>query len=305
MSMLRIGVLGGTGFVGHSLCLRLAGAGHEVRLFSRRRERHRELLVLPTAQVVEADVYNPAVLKREFQGLDAVVNLVGILNEKGRDGSGFERAHAELPAKVVQACRQAGVSRLLHMSALAATPQAPSFYLRSKARGEQVVHEAEGPDLHVTSFRPSVIFGPGDSFTNRFAQLLRQVPLAFPLACAHSRLQPVYIEDVVSAFVGALDRHATFGQRYDLCGPKAYTLEEIVAYLARVLGLKRRIVPLGNGLSRLQAALLQFAPGKPFTPDNYRSLQVASTCDRPFPAIFGVTPVRFEDVVPTYLGRSV
>ena len=300
---MRIGILGGTGFIGRSLCLRLAGAGHELRVFSRRRERHRELLVLPTAQVVEADVHNPAVLKREFQGLDAVINLVGILNEQGRDGSGFERAHAELPAKVVQACRQAGVARLLHMSALHAAPDAPSFYLRSKARGEQTVHEAEGPDLRVTSFRPSVIFGPGDSFTNRFAQLLQKVPLVFPLACARSRMQPLYVEDLVSAFVAALDRHACFGQRYDLCGPQAYTLEEIVTYLAKVLGLKRRIVPLGNGLSRLQAALLQFAPGKPFTPDNYRSLQVASTCDRPFPAVFGVTPARFQDVVPTYLGR--
>jgi NADH dehydrogenase len=305
MNKLRIGILGGTGFIGRSLCLRLVGTGHEVRVFSRRRERHRELLVLPTAQVVEADVHNPVVLKRELQGLDAVVNLVGILNEKGRDGSGFEKAHAELPAKVVKACRQAGVTRLLHMSALHARPDGPSFYLRSKARGEQIVHEAEGPDLHVTSFRPSVIFGPGDSFTNRFAQLLRQVPLVFPLACARSRLQPVYVEDVVSAFVAALDRHETFGQRYDLCGPQAYTLEEIVAYLARVLGLKRRIMPLGNSLSRLQAALLQFAPGKPFTPDNYRSLQLASTCDRPFPAVFGVTPARFEDLVPIYLGRSI
>lgn len=304
MSTLRIGILGGTGFVGHSLCLRLAAAGHELRIFSRRRERHRELLVLPTAQVVEADVHNPAVLKREFAGLDAVINLVGILNEKGRDGSGFERAHAELPAKVVQACRHAGVPRLLHMSALHATPDAPSFYLRSKARGEALVHEAEGPELHVTSFRPSVIFGPGDSFTNRFAALLRQVPLVFPLACARSRMQPVYVEDVTGAFATALERHETFGQRYELCGPTAYTLEEIVAGLARVLGLKRRVVPLGNGLSRLQAALLQFAPGKPFTPDNYRSLQVDSTCNRPFPALFGRVPARFEDVVPTYLGRS-
>jgi NADH dehydrogenase len=304
MSKLRIGILGGTGFVGQRLCLRLAAAGHDLWVWSRRRERHRELLVLPTAQVVEADVHNPAVLQREFEGLDAVINLVGILNEKGRDGSGFERAHAELPAKVVQACRQAGVGRLLHMSALGVSPDAPSFYLRSKARGEQVVHEAEGPALHVTSLRPSVIFGPGDSFTNRFATLLRQVPVAFPLACARSRLQPVYVEDVVSAFVAALDRHATYGQRYELCGPQAYSLAEIVAYLAGVLGLRRRIVPLGDGLSRLQAALLQFAPGKPFTPDNYRSLQVASTCEKPFPAVFGVTPARFEDVVPTYLGRS-
>ena len=303
MNSLRIAVLGGTGFVGGSLCERLVAAGHEVRILTRRRERHREFLVLPSAQVIEADVHDPAVLKREFQGLDVVVNLVGILNEPGRDGKGFERAHAELPAKVVQACRQSGVARLLHMSALHASPEGPSYYLRSKGRGEQIVHEAESNSLHVTSFRPSVIFGPGDSFTNRFAGLLRQVPLVFPLACASARLQPVYVEDVVQAFVLALDRHATFGKRYNLCGPQVYSLREIVAYLARQLGLERHILPLNDTLSYLQAAVLQFAPGKPFTPDNYRSLQVASVCEASFPAIFGITPGRFDEVVPTYISR--
>jgi uncharacterized protein YbjT (DUF2867 family) len=231
------------------------------------------------------------------------VNLVGILNERGRDGKGFEQAHVELPARLVQACRQAGVPRLLHMSALHASPDGPSHYLRSKGRGEQLVHEAHGPDLQVTSFRPSVIFGARDSFTNRFAQLLKLAPYAFPLACASARMQPVHVEDVVSAFVTALDRHETFGRRYNLCGPQAYSLREIVERLARVLGLRRRVVPLSDGLSRLQAALLQFAPGKPFTPDNYRSLQVASTCDGPFPAVFGISPARLEDILPTYLGR--
>ena len=303
MSRLRIAVLGGTGFVGRSLCERLVSDGHEVRILTRRAERHRDLLVLPTAQVIDADVHNPVVLKREFQGMDAVVNLVGILNEAGRNGKGFERVHAELPAKVVQACRQNGVARLLHMSALNASADAPSHYLRSKGHGEKIVHEAQSNSLHVTSFRPSVIFGPHDSFTNRFAALLRQVPFVFPLACANARLQPVYVVDVVRAFVFALDRHATFGQRYNLCGPQVYSLREILAYLAQTLGLKRRILPLNNMLSSLQATLLQFAPGKPFTPDNYRSLQVASVCDAAFPAIFGITPGRFDEIVPSYLGR--
>ena len=303
MSRARIAILGGTGFVGRSLCERLVMAGHEVRILTRHRERHRDLLVLPTAQVIEADVHTPAVLRREFQGLDAVVNLVGILNESGRDGKGFERAHAELPAKVVQACRQNGVPRLLHMSALHASPDGPSHYLRSKGRGEQIVQAAESNTLHVTSFRPSVIFGPRDSFTNRFAGLLRQVPFVFPLACPNARLQPVYVEDVVQAFVSALDRQATFGQRYNLCGPQVYSLREIVTWLARQLGLKRRILPLNNALSMAQAAVMQFAPGKPFTLDNYRSLQVANICEAGFPAIFGVTPSRFEDVLPTYIHR--
>lgn len=302
MSTLRVAVLGGSGFVGHSLCLRLAEAGHSVRVLSRRREQHRDLLVLPTVQVIDADVHNPAVLKREFAGCDAVVNLIGILNESRRQT--FERAHVELPAKVVQASRQAGVSRLLHMCALHASVDAPSEYLRSKARGEKIVLDAVA-DLRVTSFRPSVIFGPRDSFTNRFAKLLRLLPGVFPLACAGARLQPVYVEDVTRAFVLALDRHDTFGQRYNLCGPRVMTLQETVEQIAAELGLKRRIVPLGDRLSRFQAGLLQFAPGKPFTPDNYRSLQVASVCEGPFPSLFGIVPSRLEDILPLYIAQAI
>lgn len=300
MNPLRIAVLGGTGFVGHSLCARLAAAGHELRILTRHRDRHRDFLVLPTAEVVEADVHNPAMLQRELADCDAAVNLVGILNESGRET--FARAHAELPAKVVLACREAGVPRLLHMSALHASADAPSRYLRSKAQGEQAVMAAAGA-LRVTCFRPSVIFGRGDSFTNRFAALLRQIPVAFPLACPEARLQPVYVEDVTRAFAVALERHETFGQRYNLCGPRAYSLRELVTLIAAISGQRRRIVPLSPALSRLQAALLQFAPGKPFTPDNFRSLQVSSTCSEPFPALFGIEPARLEDIAPTFLSR--
>jgi len=299
MSRRRIAVLGGTGFVGHSLCAVLAAAGHDVRVLTRRRERHRDFLVLPTAQVVEADIHSAAELRREFEGMDAVVNLVGILHETRRDT--FDRVHVELPARVVQACRAAGVPRLLHMSALPASEAGPSRYLLTKGHGERLALEANGRDLHVTVFRPSVIFGPRDHFTNRFAGLLRQVPWVFPLACAQSRIQPVYVEDVVQAFRMALDRHDSFGQRYDLCGPQPYTLLELVTYLRDVLGLRRKILPLGPALSRLQAALLQFAPGKPFTPDNFRSLSVPSVCSGSFPAIFGFKPARLESIIPSYI----
>jgi uncharacterized protein YbjT (DUF2867 family) len=299
MNRLRIAVLGGTGFVGHSLCASLATAGHEVRVLTRRRERHRDFLVLPTVHVIDADVHSAAVLRREFEGMDAVVNLVGILHETRRDS--FERAHVELPARVVQACRAAGVARLLHMSALPASEAGPSRYLLTKGHGERLVLEANGPEFHVTVFRPSVIFGPRDHFTNRFAGLLRQVPWVFPLACAQSRIQPVYVDDVARAFSAVLDRSETFGQRYDLCGPQPYTLLELVTYLRDTMGLRRTIVPLGPLASRLQAAILQFAPGKPFTPDNYRSLTVPSVCSGPFPACFGFQPTRLESIVPSYL----
>lgn len=301
MSTHKICILGGTGFVGRRLAARLCDAGHDIVMLTRHRERCRDLLVLPSARMVEGDVHDPEFLINQFEGRDTVINLVGILNENGRDGRGFARAHAELPEKIVEACRQTGVTRLLHMSALHAAVNAPSYYLRTKALGEDAVHRAGGPDFHVTSFRPSVIFGPGDGFLNRFAGLLRLTPGVFPLACPAARFQPVYVEDVVRAFAASLDNHKTFGNRYDLCGPKVYTLREIVEYVAKLIGKRVRVIGLNDTLSSLQAALLEYVPGKPFSLDNYRSLQIDSVCAQGFPAVFGITPASLEEIVPGYL----
>ncbi len=298
---MKICVLGGTGFIGRALIMRLVSAGHSVYVVTRRRERHRDLLVLPTLQLLEGDVHNPAVLRRVCQGMDAIVNLVGILNEAGHSGKDFERVHVELAGKIVEAGLSAGVKRLLHMSSLNASLEAPSRYLHSKAKGENLVHHASGAGLAVTSFRPSVIFGPRDRFTNRFARLLRLTPFLFPLACPGARLQPVYVGDVVSVFVSALNNHQTFGQRYDLCGPQAYTLHQLVDYIAGLIGVKRKIIPLSDRLSFFQAAVLEFFPGKPFSLDNYRSLQRDSVCQAGFPKLFNIHPARLETIAPTYL----
>ncbi len=303
MRRVKVCIVGGTGFVGSRVAAQLVERGHEVTLPTRRRERHRDLLVLPTATVVEGDVHNPAFLRELFAGHDAVMNLVGILNERGHDGRGFVHAHAELPAKIVEACRQSGVRRLLHMSALNASLSAPSHYLRTKAMGEDTVHRAHGPDLAVTSFRASVIFGARDSFTNRFAGLLRLVPGGvLPLACAGARFQPIHVEDVAQCMIRALDNHKTYGQRYDLCGPKVYTLAELVTYIGQLIGKPVRIIPLNPTLSWLQAAVLEWVPGKPLSLDNYKSLQVDSVCSRPFPEVFGIQPAALEDIAPRYLG---
>jgi NADH dehydrogenase len=301
MRRFKICIVGGTGFVGSRVAARLVEAGHDVTIPTRHRERHRELLVLPTAQLVEGDVHNPAFLRQLLDGHDAVANLVGILNERGHGGRGFARAHAELPAKVVEACRQTGVARLLHMSALHASLQGPSHYLRTKAMGEDTVHRAHGADLHVTSFRPSVIFGPRDSFTNRFAALLRWTPGVLPLACAGARFQPIHVDDVAHCMVSALANHKTYGNRYDLCGPKVYSLGELVTYIAGVLGKRVRVMALNPTLSWLQAATLEWVPGKPFSLDNYRSLQIDSVCSKRFPEVFGIRPRSLEDGVPPYL----
>lgn len=296
-------MLGGTGFVGRALAARLVDTGHRLRILTRRRDRHRDLLVLPQTVLVQGDVHDIGFLREQFTGMDAVIHLVGILNEHGKRQS-FERVHVELPAKVVQACRERGVGRLLHMSALHADPMAPSHYLRTKARGEEAVREIV--DVDATIFRPSVIFGRHDSFTNRFARLLRLSPGIFPLACPQARFQPVYVDDVVRAFIDSLDEHRAFGQTYDLCGPRVYTLHELVTYIARLQRLPRRIIGLSDGLSRLQAAVLELVPGKPFTRDNYHSLQVDNVCDAggALKTVFGISPTPLEQVVPGYIGAA-
>jgi uncharacterized protein YbjT (DUF2867 family) len=295
-------VLGGTGFVGRHLVTLLAASGHRVRVPSRHRERHRALLVLPTVQVIDANIHDTEILAEVIDGCDVVINLVAILNEGGQ--ANFRAVHVALPHQVAMACRQRGVKRLLHMSALNADAKyGASRYLQSKGEGEDVVHAAADEELRVTSFRPSVIFGPGDHLFNNFAALLKRAPGILPLPCPNARFAPVYVGDVIHAFNAALDNKATHGQRYDLCGPGVYTMRELMSYTARVLGIKRELWGLSDGVSRLQARLMQLLPGKPFTMDNYRSLQVDAVCAGEFPALFNLKPTAVETVVPYYLGR--
>jgi len=305
MSDKIICIIGGTGFVGHHLINRLTRDGYTVRVPTRRRERHRDLLVNPHVQLIEANIYEPAVLRKLFTDCTAVINLVGILNEHGHHelGLGFDRAHVELPREIVEAMRASQVKRLLHMSALNAYPREEhSHYLRSKGVGEDLVHAA-AHGLQVTSFRPSVIFGPGDSFFNRFATLLRITPLVFPLACASSRFAPVFVGDVVEAMAHSLNDASTIGKHCDLCGPEIYTLAELVEYTARQIGVRRRIWALSDAMSWMQARVLEYVPGKPFSRDNYWSLQKESVCTQNYLATLGITPTSIAAVVPGYLAQ--
>ncbi len=295
MSVGQILVVGGSGFVGRHLVNRLAGAGWRVVVATRQRERAKHLILLPTVDVVEADVHDPATLARLAAGKDAAVNLVGILNESRRGD--FQRVHVELPRKLIAACAGAGVARLLHMSALHADAAGPSRYLRSKGEAEALV---AGADLAWTIFRPSVIFGREDSFLNLFARLERLLPV-IALAGAGARFQPVYVGDVANAFLCALDDERTHRERYSLCGPRVYTLRELVAYAGELTGYRRPIVPLGPALGTLQARLLELLPGALMSRDNLASMRVDSVCDGPFPAVFGSPPTALEAVVPEYL----
>lgn len=303
MKKYRICILGGTGFVGKHLLSRLAAEGHTLTVLTRHRERHRDLLVLPTLELVSANIHKDSVLKKHFADQDVIINLVGILNESSHNGKGFQKAHVQLAQKIVQACETSGVKRLLQMSALNASPKKKlSHYLLSKGQAEDLVHIID--TLQVTSFRPSVIFGPGDSFFNRFYQLLRLTPFVFPLACPNARFAPVYVGDVVEAFVYSLHNVSTIGQRYELCGPRVYSLKQLVQYAGSFLPHKRTVVGLPPLLSQLQAYILEYVPGKPFSIDNYQSLQVDSVCQTPFPALFGIQPRSIEEIVPRYLAKQ-
>ncbi len=221
MARRSVCVLGGSGFVGTQLCAALATAGWLITVPTRNPDRARHLTLLPTLALVAADVHDGDRLAVLCSRQDAVVNLIGILNERGRDGSGFEHAHVALARTLVAACRRQRVPRLLQMSALNAdADRGPSHYLRSKGRAERVIREECGPDLLWTIFQPSVIFGPRDDFANRFARLLRVLPLALPLARPGARFAPVWVEDVVAAFMRALADDATAGECYELAGPE-------------------------------------------------------------------------------------
>jgi uncharacterized protein YbjT (DUF2867 family) len=302
----NICVLGGTGFVGTELVTRLALAGHWVRVPTRNLARALRLRVLDTVELRVANIHDLTALGRLFAGCDAVINLVGILNP--RRGASFQAVHAELPAKVLAAARAAGVARILHMSALGAGPRAPSRYLRTKGAAETLLRAApphpESPHPGVTIFRPSVIFGARDSLTNRFAALLRRTAGLLPLARAHARFAPVYVDDVTAAFVRALAERGSVGATYELCGPEVMTLADIVRLTARIAGLPCRIIPLPDAAGWLQGLLMGLLPGKPFSLDNFHSLGIECVCREDGCARLGVRPQSMLAVLPAYLGGS-
>ena len=305
MDIKKVLLLGGSGFIGTYIANRLSQRGIEVTVPTRRRERTKALIIQPNVLMPEVGINSEEALVSLMQGQDAVINLVGILHS--RDvvlpySKDFAEAHVELPKKIVAACKKAGVRRLVHMSALGADPKGPSEYLCSKGDGEAIVMAAKS-ELDVTVFRPSVIFGLGDSFLTMFAGVLRKLPF-FPLGFGHARFQPVWAADVADAFVDSLGNPETFGQAYDLVGPKVYTLRELVDYTARLVGSNARIIALPEGLAYLQAGLMWLSPKPLMSPDNLRSMQVNNICGSNCRLPANWKPTALEAIAPTYIAHN-
>lgn len=298
-------LLGGTGFVGRSVCETLARADRALRIVvpSRRPERAKRLAPLPTVRLVGADVHDQAQLEALLDGCDAVVNLVAILHGSA---DAFERTHVELPRKLASACSTRGVARVVHVSALGADANGPSRYLRSKGRGEAVLREAA---LELSVLRPSVIFGADDRFLNLFARLQAFFPV-LPLAGAKARFQPVWVGDVAAAiarclFNGEGDR-STIGLTVECAGPQVFTLAELVRLAGEWSGNRRPVIALPNALGRLQALVMELAPGEPLmSRDNLDSMRVDNVATGTLPGLaeLGIAARSLESVAPGYLDR--
>lgn len=307
MAYRNVLVIGGTGFIGSHIIAKLVDADCRVTVPTRREGHATHLLLLPDVeQVVETNVHDDAALDRLMHGQDAVINLVGILHGKAgpsgtRYGAEFAKAHVELPRRIAEACARNGVKRFLHMSALGAAHDGPSMYQRSKADGE--VAATSSPEVAVTIFRPSVVFGDNDRFLNMFASLQRVLPVML-LARADAKFQPVWVEDVARAFVIALQEKRAIGKVYELAGPKIYTLRELVRLAGEYAGHRRPVIGLPDAFARVQAFFLEHLPGGPLmSRDNLDSMKVDNVRHSALADELGIHWTPIEAVAPHYLGR--
>jgi NADH dehydrogenase len=294
--MKKIVITGGTGFVGRTVCERLfeQDAGCRLLVPTRRRANGRNLQVLPTVDLLTANVHDPQSITPLLAGADALVHLVAILHGSADD---FDRVHVQLPRRLAAACTAAGVRRVVHVSALGVAPNAPSAYLRSKAAGEAVWQDwARATGGQLTILRPSVIFGAEDRFTNLFVQLQRLLPV-LPLAGTAARFQPVWVGDVAQAVVNSLRAGAAAGPVIECAGPEVMTLQQIVQRVGDLAGCRRPVLALPEAAGRLQAAAMGLLPGEPLmSRDNLLSMRVPNVASGTLPGLasLGITPAALD-----------
>jgi len=294
MSSKHICIVGGSGFVGHAIARIAREQGCCVSIACRHPEKARDMQV-DGARVVKADVVSGRGLDKAIADTDCVINLVGLLFEKGRYT--FEAAHVHGTEHILAACDRAGIRQYLHMSALGADPASASAYARTKATAEARVRQSH---MEWTIFRPSIIYGAGDAFFNRFKQLTTSMPI-LPVIEGNTRFQPVWVEDVARTFVGSIGNRHAQGKTYELGGPRAYSFRELLEIMLRLLDRKRLLVPVPGPAARMMALFMQWLPTPPLTPDQLILLQRDNVVKGiVFPEEFG-NPAALEDILPTYL----
>lgn len=305
MSLLHadVVIVGGSGFIGRALASTLVSRGKSVRVITRSRARARELWLLPKIEIIEANPNDEADLYAALENADAVINLVGVLHSKpGKPwGADFDAAHVKLPARIARCMNRRKIKRLIHISALGASDQAPSMYLRSKAAGETALRANQNLDL--TILRPSVVFGPDDQFMNLFARLQKFAPVV-PLATPHARFQPIDVRDLAHAIANCLDNTVTVGKSYEVIGPDVLTLYELVHWAGVYAGCARPIIPLPDSVAWFQALVMENLPGRPLlSRDNLASASIPNVGSGPLSPELGIDqPLSIHAVAPTYLG---
>ncbi|MCV2357070.1 complex I NDUFA9 subunit family protein [Paucibacter sp. B2R-40] len=299
-------ILGGSGFIGRSLCeqlIRAYGGRARITVPTRRLSHAQAIQGLPGLTVLQADVHQAGQLESLLTGHDLVINLIAIL--QGSEAQ-FERAHVALPRHLAKVCAATGLRRLIHVSALGVADDgqpAPSRYLRSKAAGEAVLR---GANLDLTLLRPSVVFGAGDHFVNLFAKLQAVFPV-LPLAGAHVKFQPVWVEDVAAAIVACVLDGSTAGQTFELAGPQVLSLADIAHLAGQISGHARPIFALPAPLAWAQAVAMELMPGEPLmSRDNLASMRVANVASGLLPGLetLGLSPQSIAAVVPSYLSAG-
>jgi uncharacterized protein YbjT (DUF2867 family) len=299
-AMRRVFVTGGTGFVGHTVISALRAHGYAVRCLVRRGSEP-DLRGLEAIERVEGDVLSAETLERDMLGCDTVVHLVGIIREQPATLSTFERIHVQGTINVLESAAATGVRRYLHMSALGARPGARARYHRSKWAAEEAVRASPIP---WTIFRPSIIEGRGDQFVNMLAAMVRRYPLVPVIGGGQQRLQPVPVEHVAEAFARAVELETSVKHAYEVGGPDAVTMVQLLDLIGAALGrsrVRKMHVPLG--LVRPLTRLLHRFPGFPLTPDQLLMLEEDNICDpKPFYATFGLSPEPLADSLRVMLG---
>ena len=290
----KVVILGGTGFIGAQLATKLSPKSKKIIIPTRNTESNLGLKMIPNLEIVRTDIKDERSINQLLKDADLVINTVGILNEINEDNS-FDKIHYQLPKKVSNSIKKNEVKRFMHISSLNADPKSIGKYLKSKGKAEDFLISETSSFCNLTIFRPSIVFGESDSFFNKFASLLKFLPI-FPLACPNAKFMPVYVEDLTDFMISTINNIDSYGKKIDVTGPDEYTFRELINHTLAALKIRRVIIPLNSFLSRLQASVFEKLPGKLFTMDNYQSLQIDSCSDEGFKGSSSL-----EDIIPQYL----